>query len=82
MITSDVGLTSASGAAFCCERRAFGPLAHLATVQQRAFSVVGPSVWNDLPIELPSLLMAHPSKFHVILKSFFFGCDLAGSASE
>jgi len=25
---------------------------HLATVQPRAFSVVGPSAWNDLPVEL------------------------------
>ena len=26
------------------------PRAHLATMQQRAFSVVGPSAWNDLPL--------------------------------
>src|SRR6218665_387114 len=31
---------------------------HLATVQRRAFSVVGPSAWNDLHVELRSLLMA------------------------
>src|SRR6218665_2059396 len=28
---------------------------HLATVQRRAFSVVGPSTWNDLPVEVRSL---------------------------
>src|SRR6218665_1443873 len=58
------------------------PWAHLATVQQRAFSVVGPSAWNDLPVELRSLLMVLPSKFYISLKSFFFGRDWAGSASE
>jgi len=57
------------------------PQAHLATVQQRAFSVVGPSAWNDIPVELRSLLMARPSQFHISLKSFFFGHDWAGSAS-
>src|SRR6218665_2025910 len=58
------------------------PRAHLATMQQRAFSVVGPSAWNDLPIELRSLLMACHSKFYISVKSFFFGCDWAGSTSE
>src|SRR6218665_907978 len=46
-----------------------------------AFSVVGPSAWNDLPFELRSLLMAHPSKFYISLKSFLFVRDWAGSAS-
>ena len=56
--------------------------AHLATVQGSAFS--GPSAWNDLPVGLRSLalLMARPSKFYISLKSFFFGRDWAGSASE
>src|SRR6218665_2765622 len=40
------------------------PRARLAIMQQRAFSVVGPSSWNDLPVELRSLLMASPSKFY------------------
>src|SRR6218665_1249515 len=56
--------------------------AHLANVQRKAFSVVGPSAWNDLPVELRSLLMARPSKFYICLKSFFFGRDWAGSASD
>ena len=41
------------------------PQAHLATVQQRAFSVVGPSAWNDLPVEQRSLLMARLSKLYI-----------------
>src|SRR6218665_4188866 len=32
--------------------------------------------------QLRSLLMAHPSKFYISLKSFFFVRDWAGSASE
>jgi len=43
--------------------------------------VVGPSAWNDLPFELRSLLVDHPSKFHISLKSFFVR-DWAGSASS
>src|SRR6218665_112057 len=58
------------------------PRARLATVQRRAFSVVGPSAWNDLPVELHSLLMTSSSKFCISLKSFFFGRDWAGCASE
>src|SRR6218665_451368 len=58
------------------------PQARLAIMQRRAFSVVSPSAWNDLPFELRFLLMAHPSKFYISLKSFFFVRDWAGSASE
>ena len=58
------------------------PRARLAIMQQRALSVVGLSAWNDLPVELRSLLMTSPSKFYISLKSFFFGHDWAGSASE
>src|SRR6218665_69215 len=60
----------------------FIPGARLAIMQQRVFSVVDPSAWNDLPFELCSLLMGHPSKFDICLKSFFFGHDWAGSASD
>src|SRR6218665_1064162 len=58
------------------------PWVHLATVQRRVFSVVGPSACNDLLIELCFLLMTRPSKFYISLKSFFFGRDWAGSTSE
>src|SRR6218665_28715 len=47
--------------------------------QRRAFSVVGPSAWNDLPFELHSLLMAHPSKFYISLKSFFLSVTGLGA---
>src|SRR6218665_1795266 len=51
----------------------FIPQAHLATVQRRSFRFVAPSEWNDLPVELHSLLMARPSKFYISLMSIFFG---------
>src|SRR6218665_1442400 len=56
--------------------------ARLAIMQRSAFWVVGSSAWNDLPVELRSLLMTSPSKFYIFLRSFFFGRDWAGSASE
>src|SRR6218665_1126608 len=43
--------------------------------------VVGPSAWNDLPVELRSLLMTRPSKFYIYFKPIF-DRDWAGSASE
>ena len=58
------------------------PRARLAIRQRRAFSVVGPTVWNDLPVTLRSLLVVHPAGFYKSLKSFFFGRGWAGSASE
>src|SRR6218665_724708 len=56
--------------------------AHLAIMQRKVFSIVGLSAWNDLHLELGSLLVAHPFKFYSSLKSCFFVRDLAGSASE
>ena len=62
--------------------KAHQPL-HLVTYYaEKAFSVVDPSAWKDLPFELQSLLMAHLSKFYTSLKYFFFVRDWAGSASE
>ena len=63
-----------------CHRNDNGPMTQLKI--QFVFSVVGPSAWNDLPFELRSLLVAHPSKFYISLKSFFFAHDWAGSAAE
>src|SRR6218665_1113046 len=57
------------------------PRVCLAIMQRRAFLVVGPSERNDLHFVLHSLLMAHPSKFYISLKSFI-GQDWAGIASE
>jgi len=61
-----------------------GGRVRLAILQRRAFSVVGPSAWNDLLFELRSMLKAHPSKFymHISLKFFFFVRDWAGSVCE
>src|SRR6218665_2817343 len=42
------------------------PRARCATMQRRAFSVVGPSAWNDLPFELFSLLMARHSALDTV----------------
>jgi len=58
------------------------PRARLAIIQRGAFSVAGPSAWNDLPVEHHSLQMSHSSKFYISLKSFFFGRNCAWSAPE
>ena len=55
------------------------PRARSAIMQRRAFSVVGSSAWNDLPVELHSLLMTSSSKFYNSLKSFFLGRDGLGA---
>ena len=47
-----------------------------------ASGVWTPAPVNDLPFELRSVLMAHPSKFYISLKSFFFVRGWAGSTSE
>src|SRR6218665_1923831 len=58
------------------------PRARTATRQKRAFSIVGPSVWNDLPSELRSLRRDLSSSFYKLLKTLLFGRAWAGSASE
>src|SRR6218665_1715931 len=58
------------------------PHARTATRQKRAFSIVGPSVWNDLPSELRSLPHDLSSSFYKLLKTLLFGRAWAGSASE
>src|SRR6218665_1272980 len=45
------------------------PRARTATRQKRAFSIVGPSVWNDLPSELRSLPRDLSSSFYKLLKT-------------
>ena len=47
------------------------PFARTATKQRRAFSVVGPVTWNDLPRTIRCLPRVLPSPFHVSLKTFF-----------
>ena len=58
------------------------PHARTAIKQHRAFSIVGPSVWNSLPSEIRSLPRDLSSSFYKLLKTFIFARDWAGSASE
>ena len=58
------------------------PRARTATRQKRAFSIVGPSVCNDLPSELRSLPQDLSSSFYKLLKTLLFGRAWARSASE
>src|SRR5688572_27513520 len=48
----------------------------------RPISTVGPSVWNSLPSDLPSLLRDLSSSFYKLHNTFLFGWAWVGSASE
>ena len=48
------------------------PHARTAIKQYRAFSIVGPSDWSDLPSELHSLPQDLSSFFYKLLKTFIF----------
>src|SRR6218665_1391327 len=58
------------------------PFARTSTTQSRAFSVVGPLVWNGLPLALQSLPRVFSQKFLQQLKTTLFGPAGVGSASE
>src|SRR6218665_2936546 len=58
------------------------PFARTFAMQCRAFSVVGPLVWNGLPLALRSLPRVFFQKFLQQLKTTLFGCAGVGSASE
>ena len=58
------------------------PFARTATRQNRAFSVNGPSVWNDLPSNLRSQPRNNSGTFYRLLKTFLFDRAWVGSASE
>src|SRR6218665_2513942 len=58
------------------------PFARTSTMQSRAFSVVGPLVWNGLPFALRSLPRVFSQKFLQQLKTTLFGLTGVGSASE
>src|SRR6218665_3418734 len=58
------------------------PFARTSTMQRRAFSVVGPLVWNGLLLALQSLPRAFSQKFLQQLKTTLFGRAGVGSASE
>ena len=58
------------------------PFARTSTMQHRAFSVVGPSIWNGLPLELRLLPRNSSPAFYTSLKTILFSRGWAGSASE
>ena len=73
----------------CTDRRALRssvhgdlavPFARSATMQSRSFSVVGPTTWNGLTLDLRHL--PNCSQFHQLLKTAFFRMAWVGSASE
>src|SRR5688572_5665448 len=47
------------------------PFARTSTMQHRAFSVVGPSIWNGLPLELRLLPRNSSPAFYTSLKTSF-----------
>ena len=58
------------------------PRARSSLRQRRAFSIVGPSTWNGLPLELRLLPRNNMAAFCQQLKSSLFSRGWAGSASE
>ena len=58
------------------------PFARTSTMQSRAFSVVGPVVWNGLPLELRLLPRSLSDTFYNRLKTVLFGRAGVGSTSE
>src|SRR5688572_6004831 len=58
------------------------PFARTATKQRRAFSVVGPTTWNDLPSFLRLSPRTHSTSFYTQLKTFLYDQAWLGSASE
>ena len=58
------------------------PRARSALKQRRAFSVTGPSTWNELPLTLRLLPQNNMSPFCKLLKTFLFDRSWTESASE
>src|SRR6218665_209042 len=58
------------------------PQARSAPKQHRAFSVIGPSTWNELPLTLRLLPQNNASSFCKLLKTFLFDRSWTESASE
>ena len=56
--------------------------ARTASMQRRAFSVVGPTAWDDLPSFLRLSPRIHSSSFYTLLKTFLYDQAWIGSASE
>src|SRR6218665_2870836 len=64
------------------QRLLFVPFARTSTTQARAFSVVGPSVWNGLPLSQRLLPRILSDTFYSRLKTLLFSRARVGSASE
>src|SRR6218665_3013097 len=58
------------------------PFARSATMQTRSFSVVGPTTWNVLPMDLRYLANGACSQFHHLPMTVLFRLAWVGSASE
>ena len=58
------------------------PRATTTTRQRRAFSVVGPSIWNHLPLQIRLLPKNSSLMFYKLLKFSLYCRGWAGSASE
>src|SRR6218665_3142941 len=58
------------------------PFARTSARQKRAFAVVGPSIWNGLPLSIRSLPRTFSQTFLSQLKAVLFGRVRVGSASE
>src|SRR5688572_33317828 len=56
--------------------------AQLLYKQNRAFSVVGPSLWNGLPLMLRLHPRIHSESFYTCLKTVLFSRAVVGSAPE
>src|SRR6218665_2700068 len=63
------------------QRLLFVPFARTSTTQARAFSVVGPSVWNGLPLSQRLLPRILSDTFYSSLKTLLFSRARVGSAS-
>jgi len=57
------------------------PRAATATRQRRAFSIVGPSTWNGLPLDVRLLPKNNESLFYRLLKTDLSRRGWAGGAS-
>ena len=58
------------------------PRARTAFRQHRAFSVVGPMVWNGLPLALRLMPRVYSDAFYCSLKTVLFSRGWVGSAPE
>ena len=64
------------------QRLIFVPFARASTSQVCAFSLVGPSVWNGLPLAQRLLPRILSDTFYSSLKTVHFSRESVGSASE